>query len=40
MGLDEANLDVTEYLNSHDMNNDEGRQKIAEEIRRKIFEAT
>ena len=40
MGLDEANLDVTEYLNSHDMNNDEGRQKVAEEIRRKIFEAT
>lgn len=40
MGLDEANLDLTNYLQEHDMNNDEGRQKVVQEIRQRIFEAT
>ena len=40
MGLDEANMDATNYLIAHNMDNDEGRQALAEEIRRRIFEKT
>jgi len=34
LGLDESNLDVTDYLISHNMNNAEGRQKLVSEIRK------
>jgi DNA polymerase kappa len=40
MGLDEANLDVTDYLIDCDINDEEGRQKLSSEIRKKVFEAT
>lgn len=40
MGLDEAHLHVTPYLNSRGLNTDEGRQELAKEIRGKIFEMT
>lgn len=40
MGLDESNLDVTDYLIEHDMNNDEGREKLVQEIRRKVNDQT
>lgn len=39
MGLDEANLDITNYLIDHGKNTDEGRREIAEEIRNRVFEA-
>ena len=40
MGLDEANLDLTNYLIELDVNNDEGRQKVVKEIRQRIVDAT
>ncbi len=40
MGCDEANLDLTNYLIEKDLNTDEGRQNVVEEIRQRIFEAT
>ena len=40
MGLDEANLDITNYLLEHGLNNDEGKQQLAYEIRMRINEAT
>lgn len=40
MGLDEGNLRVTEVLIDSDMNNNEGRMRLAKEIRDKIFEKT
>ncbi len=33
MGLDEANLDLTNYLIEHGLNHDEGRQQVVKEIR-------
>jgi DNA polymerase kappa len=38
-GLDEANLDLTEYLKENDLDHDLGRIFVASEIRRKIYEA-
>jgi DNA polymerase kappa len=40
MGLDEGNLRVTDYLIQANMNNDEGRQQLAQIIRKKIFDKT
>lgn len=40
MGLDEANLDVTDYLEKHEMNDDEGRLALGSEIRGRVNEAT
>ena len=34
MGLDEANLDVTDYLIANNLNDHEGRLKLVEEIRK------
>lgn len=40
MGLDEMNLDITDYLILHELNNQEGRFKVAEEMRTWINEVT
>ena len=40
MGLDEVNMDVTDYLQMNNIDNDEGRQKLAFDIRMRINEAT
>jgi len=40
MGCDEANMDITNYLIEKELNTDEGRQQVIEEIRLKVFEAT
>ena len=40
VGLDEVNMDVTDYLRENDMDNDEGRQELAHRIRTRVFEAT
>jgi DNA polymerase kappa len=40
MGLDEAHLWVTSCLATRGMDNDEGRQELAREIRRRIYETT
>ena len=40
MGLDEANLDVTEYCLNHGITTDDGKQGLAQEIRSKIKDAT
>lgn len=40
MGLDEANLDLTNYLLTHNLNDEDNKQKVALEIRTRIFEAT
>jgi len=40
MGLDEAKLDVTEYLQTNDLDNPEGRQELARTIRRRVYDAT
>ena len=37
-GLDEANLDLTEYLTENNLDEDMGRIFVAREIREKIFE--
>ena len=36
MGCDEANLDLTNYLTEKELNTDEGRQLVVEEIRKRI----
>ena len=38
IGLDEANLDITEYLIKHDLNHQEGRMELGSKIRKRIFE--
>lgn len=40
LGLDEVNMDVTDYLLKNDMDNDDGRQDLAHEIRTRVVEAT
>ena len=40
MGLDEVNMDVTDFLKENDMDNDEGRQELAYTIRMRINDAT
>jgi DNA polymerase kappa len=40
LGLDEANIDATEYLRAHDQTTDEGRLALAGTIQRRIFEKT
>jgi len=40
MGLDEVNMDVTDFLCENDMDNDEGRQELANTIRMRINTAT
>ena len=40
VGLDEANLDVTEYLQANNMDTDIGRGFLAEQIRQEIKTAT
>ena len=40
VGLDEVNMDVTDYLVKHDIDNDEGRQELSHQIRTRVFEAT
>ena len=36
MGLDEVNMDVTDYLEAHGINNDEGAKQLAETIRKEV----
>lgn len=38
MGLDEANLDITDYLSENDLDHDLGRIFVARELREKIFQ--
>ena len=38
VGLDEANLDLTDYLKENDLDHDLGRIFVAREIREKIFD--
>jgi DNA polymerase kappa len=40
MGLDEANLDVTDYLTTREMNTDKGRLSLGNEIRKRVNDAT
>lgn len=40
MGIDEANLDVTEWLETNGMNNDKGREALAQFVRKEIKEKT
>ena len=40
MGLDEANLDLTNYLVENGLNTDDGKQAVVLEIRTRIEEAT
>ena len=40
MGLDEANLDVTDWLRDHNMDNDQGRLRLAQRIRKQIHQKT
>ena len=40
MGLDEVNMDVTDYLIEHGLNNEEGSKELAEKIRREVHRAT
>jgi DNA polymerase kappa len=40
MGLDEANLDLTNYLIEHGLNHDDGKQQVVREIRTRVNEAT
>lgn len=40
MGLDEVNLDVTEYLQRNGLDNDEGRQELAFTVRMRVNKAT
>ena len=40
LGLDEVNLDVTDFLSRHDLDTHEGRHELAETIRARVFEAT
>ncbi len=40
MGLDEVNMDVTQYLVENNLDNCEGRQELCHTIRMRINEAT
>ena len=40
MGLDEVNMDVTDFLQENNIDNDEGRQQLAHDIRMRINNAT
>jgi nucleotidyltransferase/DNA polymerase involved in DNA repair len=40
VGLDEANLDVTNYLQTHNMTSELGKNYLAEQMRNEIFEKT
>ena len=40
LGLDEVNMDVTDFLVANDMDNEEGRQELAQRIRTRVYEAT
>ena len=40
IGMDEANLDITDYLIKHDLNTCEGRIQVGNEIRKKIYDQT
>ena len=40
LGLDEVNMDVTDFLIANDINNEEGKKELAERIRTRVFEAT
>jgi DNA polymerase kappa len=40
MGLDEVNMDVTDFLQENNIDNDEGRQELAHNIRMRINNAT
>jgi DNA polymerase kappa len=40
LGLDEVNMDVTDFLIANDINNEEGKQELAQRIRTRVFEAT
>ena len=40
MGSDETNLDVTQYCIEHEIDTDQKKQELAQEIRAKVFEAT
>jgi len=40
LGLDEVNMDVTDFLEKHQLDNDEGRQELAHTVRTRVFEAT
>ena len=37
LGLDESNLDVTDYLIEHDMNHDQGREELGNNYFDKLF---
>ena len=37
LGLDEVNMDVTDFLQKHDCDNDEGRQNLAHTIRSRVY---
>ena len=37
MGLDEVNMDVTDYLIENGIDNDEGRQELASTIRKRVW---
>ena len=40
LGLDEVNMDVTDFLIANDINNEEGKQELAQRIRTRVFEST
>ena len=40
VGLDEANLDVTDYLRKNDMDNEMGRLFMGQKVRQEIRERT
>ena len=40
LGLDEVNMDVTDYLLRNNIDNEIGRQELAQDIRSRVFEAT
>jgi len=40
MGLDEANLDITDYCEANGLTSDEQKKDLVREIRNRIFEAT
>ena len=40
LGLDEVNMDVTNYLQKNEIDNDEGRQELAHLIRTRVYEET
>ena len=40
LGLDEVNMDVTDYLRRNNIDNEDGKQELAYRIRRRVNEAT